>query len=134
MRSKKIVVPIIFSLVIGVTIFSCTYEKGSITKECDLPTTVSFSQDLLPIFNSQCSISGCHTSATHAGGLNLEPAAAYSALLQSGSGYVDTLNPTFSILYNKLTTTSGPMPPGGALDNCKIKLVLKWIQQKAKNN
>ena len=124
------------SIFIGITVFfSCSYEKGKIAKpECVLPNTVSFSQDILPLFNSECNTAGCHTSATHAGSLNLEPTVAYTQLLASGSGYIDTLNPNFSILYNKLITTTGQMPPSGKLDDCKIQLVLKWIQQKAKNN
>ena len=124
------------SILIGMTaFFSCTYQKGDLpTVGCSLPNTVSFSQDLLPIFNTQCSLSGCHTASAHAGSLNLEATAAYSQLLASGHGYVDTLNPDFSILYNRLSATSNPMPASGRLDDCKIQLILKWIQQKAKNN
>ena len=128
------IIPVIFSLIAGMIICSCSYEKGNITKECVLPDTVSFNQDLVPIFTTECSIAGCHTSSAHAGSLNLEASAAYSQLLHPGSGYVDTLNPTFSILYSTLISSSNPMPPTGKLDNCKLKLVLKWIYQKAKNN
>lgn len=123
------------SILIGITAFySCTYEKGEVKVECSLPTTVSFNQDILPIFNANCSTPGCHTSAANAGSLNLESSIAYSQLLASGSGYVDTITPNFSVLYSKLISSSNPMPPTGKLDDCKIKLVLKWIEQKAKNN
>lgn len=121
-------------IIIGITVFSCTYTKGDLQVDCIMPNTVSFHQDILPIFNSQCNISGCHTSGVHAGNLNLEAAVAYSQLMQPGKGYIDTLNPEYSVLYNKLITTTNPMPLSGKLDNCKINLVLKWIQQKAKNN
>jgi hypothetical protein len=128
---QKIVMLVIIS---SITIFSCTYEKAKLYKECVLPSTVSFNRDIVPIFNANCNTTGCHTSASNAGNLNLETAAAYAELMHHGSGYVDTLNPEFSILYSQLISISNPMPPMGKLDDCKIKLILKWIQQKAKNN
>lgn len=121
-------------LIIGCSVFSCTNQKGELQVGCQLPATVSFSQDILPIFNSQCSTFGCHTSSMRAGNLNLEASVAYLQLMQPGKGYIDTLNPTYSVLYNKLITTTNPMPLSGKLDNCKINVILKWIQQKAKNN
>ncbi len=121
-------------LLISITVSSCTNQKIEIKKDCATPATVSFNQDVLPIFNAQCSTPGCHTSAAHEGSLNLEASAAYNQLSSSGSGYIDTLHPEFSLLYSKLITASGTMPPTGKLDDCKINLILKWIQQKAKNN
>jgi hypothetical protein len=134
MKYQKTVRQFFILVIICITVFSCTYEKQDLKVNCVLPATVSFSQDIIPIFNANCNISGCHTGAAHAGSLNLEATAAYSQLLSSGTGYVDTINPQFSILYNKLITASDRMPPGGQLDNCKIQLILKWIQQKARNN
>ena len=131
---KKIVVRLCLILVIWTTVFSCTYEKAELKSDCVLPATVSFSQNIQPIFNVSCTIAGCHTGATRAGNLNLEASVAYSQLLASGTGYIDTLNPQNSLLYSKLTTDSDFMPQSGKLDNCKIKLVMEWIQQKAKNN
>ena len=117
-----------------ITAFSCTNEKAQLKVACVLPATVSFSKNIMPIFNANCNLSGCHTGATHAGNLNLEPSVAYSQLLQSRTGYVDTLNPQSCILYSKLISESDAMPPGGRLDDCTINLILEWIQQKAKNN
>ena len=125
---------ILLLLISSIVFFSCTYKKVELKKECDLPASVSFGQDILPVLNTQCSTPGCHTSSEHAGSLNLESNAAYTQLLSSGSGYVDTITPEYSILYNKLISASDAMPPSGRLDDCKINLILKWIQQKAKNN
>ena len=132
-HNKKTVVAICIILIV-ITIFSCTYQKGEIYVACVLPTTVSFKNDVMPIFNAQCNGSGCHNGATDAGHLNLESSVAYSQLLNVGSGEVDTLNPQASILYTSLISASNVMPPAGKLDDCKIKLILQWIQQKAKNN
>lgn len=121
-------------LLSGSTIYSCTYTKGELAVDCTLPASVSFSRDIVPIFTAHCTNSGCHNSSDWAGNLNLEAASAYSGLMQAGKGYIDTLNPQYGVLYNKLTVSSSPMPPSGKLDACKVKLILKWMQQDAKNN
>jgi hypothetical protein len=101
---------------------------------CNIPETVSFNNDLVPLFNQNCSISGCHSGNAPAGNLNLEPVVAYSQLMKKSAGYVDTIHPQYSILYSQMSSASTPMPPTGNLDQCKIDLVMKWIEQKAKNN
>jgi hypothetical protein len=134
----KTVIPIFFIFLIGITVFSCKRDKAPIARVCNqtLPDTVSFSKNIIPIFRNNCSITGCHSgiNPTGAGHLNLDASVAYSQLMQKGKGYVDTLNPNFSVLYTQMTSYSKPMPPSGNLDVCTTLLVLKWIQQKAKNN
>jgi hypothetical protein len=109
---------------------SCNHEEAA----CTPPTTVSFSQDIVPIFNKNCNTSGCHSGTSAAGNLNLEASVAYAQLTKRGKGYIDTLTPQYSILYASMNATTNPMPPNGKLDNCTLELVLKWIEQKAKNN
>jgi hypothetical protein len=118
---------------------SCINDKGETIKpiaSCigDTLTTVSFSKHVQPIFDAHCNEAGCHSGASPAGKLNLEASVAYAQLLQKSKGYVDTLNPNYSVLYADMNSTSNPMPPSGRLDACKINLVYKWVQQKAKNN
>ena len=48
------------------------------------------------------------------------------------NNYIDTVQPENSVLYGALTATSKIMPPSGKLDDCKIEMILKWIQQGAK--
>ena len=132
-KLRLIVMPVIV-MITGFTLSSCTYEKAKLKVNCVLPDTVSFGRNIQPIFNAYCNGSGCHNSSSHSGSLNLEAPVAYSQLLAHGTGYIDTLNPEFSLLYSKLTSASGIMPPSGRLDDCKINLVLEWIKQKAKNN
>ena len=111
--------------------FSCNKEQ---TEHCKIPAEVSFKNDIQPIFNLNCISSGCHAANKPAGGLNLESAGSYIELLGPKSGYIDTLNPNSSMLYISMTSATNPMPPKGKLDDCTNQLVLKWIQQKAKNN
>lgn len=100
----------------------------------DTLTSVSFSKNIVPILENKCATVGCHTGNDAAGNLDLDSAVAYSQLLQRGTGYIDTANPKYSLLYSSLLSTADPMPPAGKLDSCDIVMVLKWITQKAPNN
>ncbi len=118
---------------------SCTYDKASSVDpavKCNtaLPDTVSFSKNILPVFAQNCSTPGCHSGSNPEGNLNLEASVAYSKISKSGSGYVDTINPKKSVIYSSLMSTSSPMPPTGKLDECSIELIVKWMEQNAKNN
>ena len=132
----KAIVPILF--VIGMVAFSCSKDVAVVTSTCtqSMPDSVSFKKNILPVFHGHCSIAGCHTSPNPAGlgHLNLSASVAYTQLMQSGKGYIDTINPTNSILYVQMISSSKPMPPTGNLDACTTQMVLKWIQQKARNN
>ena len=113
---------------------SCAYVKVEPRTLCEPPSTVSFGRDIQPVFDVHCNTAGCHSGTNPKGNLNLEAAVAYSQLWKKKSGYIDTLNPIYSVLYASMNSTSNPMPPDGKLDKCTLDLVLKWIQQKAKNN
>ena len=93
---------------------------------------VSFVNDIIPVFNQRCGISGCHSS----GGANpdLTAAKAYNAL--ANGGYINLADPKNSKLYLRLTGKIPPaMPIGGTNNPSNINaLVLTWITQKAKNN
>lgn len=95
-----------------------------------IPDTVSFTDNILPIFTDNCALSGCHET----GGIapDLTPKNAYSDLWLYG--FVDTTDVQSSILYSRLASTSDPMPPTGNLGNDKIQLVLAWIEQGARDN
>ncbi len=91
-----------------------------------IPADVSFSTNVAPIFTANCI--GCHTSGGQVP--DLTAANAWNSL--TSQNLVDTSNPTASILYVKINT--GAMPPGGSLSQTQIEMILKWIQQGAKNN
>ncbi len=146
-NSRKITILLTLLGISGFVFFACSKKiakridttttsttTGVIANPCGTPTIVSFSNDVLPILNANCSISGCHTAGSSAGGLDMDASVAYSRLMQPGSGYVDTINPNNSLLYTQLNNSSDIMPPSGKLSDCKIALIQKWIQQKAKNN
>ncbi len=126
--------PVVVLMITGATLYSCSHDKGLTIPVCNTPNTVSFSRDIIPLFQANCSIAGCHTGPSPAANLNLEANVAYAKLMKRGSGYIDTVTPNFSLLYSQMISASNPMPPAGKLDDCKTSLILKWISQKAKNN
>lgn len=116
------------------SVWACKREKVEPHTDCKTPDVVSFKADIQPIFDTHCNTAGCHGGNSPAGNLNLEASQSYTQLWRKKSGYIDTLNPTYSVLYASMNSTSNPMPPTGKLDACTLELVLKWIEQKAKNN
>ena len=126
-----------FLYIILITLVSCTYDnENSLPAKASqsLPDTVSFHKNVQPIFTSNCDNNGCHAGAIPSNRINLDSTLAYSQLLKSGSGYVDTINPSSSVIYVSIISVSDPMPPGEKLSDYDIQLILKWIQQGAKNN
>jgi hypothetical protein len=138
MIGKRIYIVFLF-IAAGLICQTCSYnnlEDIQLNAVCDeeLPKVVSFKNDIQPILQENCSTSGCHSGSDPAGDFNLEASMAYAQLLEAGSGYVDTINPKYSVVYSSLLSTSNPMPPSGHLDKCSIDLIEKWMLQKAKNN
>jgi hypothetical protein len=97
-----------------------------------VPDTVSFSAHIVPLFNLYCNNPGCHNGSQPQGNLDLSPSVAYQQLLSKSM--VDTLNPSGSLLYAQMNSTTKPMPPSGKLDTFYLKEVLRWIEQGAKDN
>src|SRR5438477_9313316 len=127
---RKVLMPVVFLLLTGIIFYSCTSDKKEILKPCEssVPDVVSFKNDLIPLFHANCSLSGCHSGGSPQGHLNLEDSVAYSQLMKPGKGYINTATPNFSVLYSQMTSITTPMPPTGRLEECKVSLVLKWIQ------
>ncbi len=95
--------------------------------------TVSFSKDLVPIFKSDCALSGCHVTGGHAPDLEAEDA--YSSLMKGN--FINKAAPESSIIYERLTgklTPGMPMKAPGS-DPLQIEeLFLAWASQGALNN
>lgn len=110
---------------------SCKHDY-LVPADIQIPDTVKFSVNIIPIFNKSCnSESGCHTAS---GGVapDLTPENAYSNLFMYG--LVDTSNAESSTIYLIMSSATDPMPPDGKLPGGETKLVLAWIEQGAKNN
>ncbi|OFY97758.1 MAG: hypothetical protein A3K10_10980 [Bacteroidetes bacterium RIFCSPLOWO2_12_FULL_31_6] len=129
--NMKISKYLLLSIVIIGLSTSC--EKAYVLPEPIIPPDpnappISFATEILPTFTS---CQGCHPGA-HA--LDLSAANAYTQLLTAGPNapYVDTLNPTASLLYTKIN--NGGSMNGYIGSQGDIAKVLTWITEGAKNN
>jgi len=120
---------IVCLFIIAVCVFtSC--EKKYVEAPEPIPD-VSFNDDILPILVSNCV--SCHDFGTVFPGLILSTEMAYDQLLFDGvnAPYVNTNDPEASSLYFRLNLD---MPQFGLLSNSKIAMILKWIEDGAKND
>jgi len=115
----------LFLMIFGFTIVmtSCSHTNES----TDALPEVSFSNDVLPVFQTGCAISGCHDQSTAKEGQIYTD---YQNILRS----VEPGNPDNSKSYKSMVNYFQTMPPDRPLsveDRTKIRI---WILQGAKNN
>jgi hypothetical protein len=92
--------------------------------------TVYYANDIQPLLNSSCGMSGCHDAASHKEGINITSYANVAKLVKPG-------NANNSTLYAVITTTGeNKMPPDPypSLSADQIAKIKTWINQGAKNN
>jgi len=130
MLHKK-TVPVFFLL--GGFVFllvGCYKDKTVILDEPAVTKTVSFSKDIIPLFNKSCNTSGCHSSGGQTP--NLTETSALNSL--TAGNYFSKSAPENSIIYQKMTGKRGtPMPVSG-VNKEYAALILAWIKQGANNN
>ena len=123
---------ILAGLVLLLLLSECSKDKGN-TSACQTCSTISFKADIIPIFKSNCALSGCHLNVS--GQVNLDSAVAYTQIMQPGKGYIHAGDPGNSILYLQMVPGGSPiMPPTGQLDACTSHKIYCWILQGALNN
>ena len=131
--SKKIIA--ITSILVATCMILITgcYKAITVIPQGDEVTrAVSFKDDLMPIFASSCSLSGCHTT----GGIkpDLSPDKSYNSIINFN--YVDITTPDNSEIYLWLTGKRAVSMPVGATNNPSNinQLILAWVKQGATNN
>jgi hypothetical protein len=121
---KLLLILSIFTVVVAWQ--SCQYEWVE-EEPINVPDTVSFAADIIPIFNTGCNASVCHGKGGEAPELTQENA--YTSLFAENQ--IDVATPENSNLYKKINT-------GGSMNKYSQpgdpELILKWIQQGALNN
>ena len=90
------------------------------------PQFVSFKDQLAPIFNSSCALSGCHVPGAHKP--YMATAISYQEIVNGG--FVNLLIPKESILYKKINGEMKEYIPS-ALNRQKV---YDWIRNGAPNN
>ena len=107
--------------------------------------TVSFSTDVMGIFNTYCN--NCHTAGGPPAQLNLDPGSAYANIVDvpatelASMDRIEPGDPDNSYMVNKLQGShlsvggSGTvMPPSGGLPQATINLMRTWVSEGALNN
>jgi len=141
---------VLIFLVFGLLTIGCYYRKNSTPNPSStggVPTevvqlncvnatntnvnseTVCFDSQILPFFQTNCAMSGCHDSKTRAEGYDLS---SYSTIMKKG---ISTNKPTSSELYKVIIDTGKdrmPPSPRQAISKQQSDMLLKWIQQGAK--
>jgi len=144
MKNKIVFIALVFAVAITI-LNSCRHEISDLTgggggngtgggnptptSNCN-PDSVYFTNQIMPIISSNCTMSGCHDNITHAEGVNLTT---YTKIMR----YVVPGNAANSKLYNVIIKTNGdrmPPPPMPPLTAAQKALIQKWINQGAKNN
>jgi hypothetical protein len=90
------------------------------------PQAVSYNADIKPMLNTKCAIAGCHVSGSHSPYLSTD--ISYNQLVNGG--FVNTIIPKQSILYNKINGEMKEYIPSAA-DRQKV---YDWIRTGAQNN
>ena len=107
-------------------------ERPTQSNVCD-PDTIYFVNSIGPLIASTCGTTGCHDANGSAEGRNLTT---YSGIMNSE--WVIPFNGEISKLYayaNYQITGKDPMPPSSpSMSEANISMLLKWINQGAKNN
>ncbi len=99
------------------TLIACKKNSEDYVPTCG-STTPSFASSVNPLIQSRCSTSGCHNTATHAGGHDLTT----YALISDHKTHI----------YDEVA--SGSMPEGSSLTSAQKDTILCWINAGAPNN
>lgn len=110
------------------------YIRSLAPESADAETSVpvSFSRQVLPIFDTSCKI--CHNSQSALGGWD---SSSYQSVMTSGNHapVVKAGDTTRSILAQRILGTGGSiMPPSGELTQREIQIILDWIAAGALDN
>jgi len=128
---KRILLMIIVMVAASFLISSCQYkftvEPKVVPPDPDVP--VSFSQEILPIWNTNNDCVSCHNGQTNP--LDLQEGAAYDQIISKG--LVNTDVPEESIIYTHPNPDSNTHSWSKYSTN-DAQLILLWIQQGALNN
>jgi hypothetical protein len=114
-------------LVIGSFVSSCKNDTDTPGDTLNPGDTVCFTRAVLPIFQQNCGISGCHTQSAAASGYVFVD---FQTITSRG---VVAGRASESVVYQVLTRTVNRMPPAAPLSTANIQLIERWLNQGARN-
>jgi hypothetical protein len=117
----------IFLLAIAIGFLSGCVSDQIAPKEVVVPDEVSFSTDLIPIFDASCNTQGCHSNNGIPPDLTRESAWVNLIFFN----YVDTVDSKNSLLWRKIDE-DGSMEK--YITEQEKAFILQWIEQDAPDN
>lgn len=122
---NKLILSLVTFTALSITQQSCKNEVLPDVNAADL----CFERDVLPIFVSNCAMSGCHDAVTGADDYVLTN---YGTITGSDGGKgINPGNPNRSEIWEVIE--SGEMPPKRALTSMEKSIIKTWIADGAKN-
>jgi len=124
---------ILFALVsLSISLSSCYYDIDEelnpplTSNVCDT-TAAKFAADIVPILNSNCATTGCHTTVSIAGGYIFDNYTDVKATMDNDSArFFSSINQDGN---------ASAMPKGGSkLSDCNISKIKAWVASGAPNN
>ena len=103
---------------------SCYFDVV-VTEDIDETAEISFSEDLVPVFQSSCT--SCHDGEITVP--NLKKQVAYESLVNGN--YISVASPSTSGLITKINSDH---PFAGALTDTEIQKITQWMAAGAANN
>ena len=117
----------LFLLVISFFLIFALYSCSHDTTNIDNLPQMSFSQDILPVFQTNCAISGCHDQNTAKEGKIYD---SYQNIIKS----IKPGDPEGSKAYKAITDPFETMPPQNPLLVSEREKIRLWILQGAIDN
>ncbi len=134
-RPQQLIAAIAIMSALAGAISSCKHDPPISLEPVEVSTSeISFRDQVQPILNSNCNMSGCHNASSAAEGVNLSSFAS----IMSDDELVVRFKPDESELMEELRGygRKGSMPPPGQqpLSSEQINVLKQWILEGARNS
>lgn len=113
----------IFTLMLNLASCSNDNEEELFNPTDIVFENVSYTNDVLPIINTNCAVSGCHAGPTGAAGVTLDDYTQLKAIVDD-ERLINVINNT---------NNYSLMPPSGLADS-SIALIEQWVVEGAEEN
>jgi hypothetical protein len=118
-------------LILSIASFSCRHQIANPLGDGNNgDNTVCFEEQVLPLFQSSCALSGCHDQGSHEEGYILD---SYDNIIKKGIVPGDANKSEIVKCITGFLAKKMPLSPNPALSAVQIQFIASWINQGANN-